>query len=277
MQDLKAAERVEMDAGFECGGNQSRLLHGLVGNARWAGVRLQTLMKDWGVQPDGAEVVFFGADHGEEEVRRAKVDMRFARSLSVQDASRADLLLAYEMNGEPLPPNHGGPLRLIVPGWYGIANVKWLQRIHFQDTRYMGRFMAKDYVTLRKKPIGDETQWTLDSVGKMLMKSVIVRVTRHGDDCAILGFALTSGASLRAVEVKIDNGPWQTAQIDPRSTDSSWKLFTYAWNRPKPGDHTLVSRAIDVNGEIQPTPDQVPEKLTYWENPGQWPRTVRIS
>lgn len=276
LDDLKSMEALEQDVGFECGGNQTALLHGLVGNARWKGVRLTDLMKDWGVQSDGTEVVFFGADSGEEEIRRAKVNMKFARSLSIEDAHRPEIMLAYEMNGEDLPHGHGGSVRLIVPGWYGIANVKWLDRIHFQDTRWMGRFMAKDYVTLRERVVGDETQWTLDSVGKMLLKSVVVRVTRSGNNCIVTGFALSNGTPLAKIEVKIDNGPWRAATIDPQSSQYSWKMFRYTWEYPEEGEHTIVSRVTDANGTVQPTLDEVPHKLTYWENPGQWPRTVDI-
>ena len=277
LADLKAMEPVERDVGFECGGNQTALLHALAGNARWKGVALSTLMKDWGVQPEGSEVVFFGADSGEEEIRRANVEMKFARSLSLEDARRPEIMLAYEMNGEPLPHAHGGPLRLIVPGWYGIANVKWLDRIHFQNTRWMGRFMAKDNVTLRRRQVGDELQWTLDSVSRTLLKSVVVRVTRAGNSCTVTGFALTNGTPLAKIEVKIDDGPWHEAGIDPQSNGYSWTLFRYTWNNPSKGDHTIVSRATDTEGNVQPTQAEVPQKITYWENPGQWPRTVRIS
>ncbi len=277
LADLQAMEPVERDVGFECGGNQTALLHALAGNARWKGVGLSTLMKDWGIQPQGTEVVFFGADSGEEEIRRAKVEMKFARSLSIEDARGSEIMLAYEMNGVPLPHAHGGPLRLIAPGSYGIANVKWLDRIHFQDTRWMGRFMAKDYVTLRRREVGDELQWTLDSVSRILLKSVVVRVTRTGDRCKVTGFALTDGTPLAKLEVKIDDGPWREAEIDPQSSAYSWKLFRYTWNNPQKGEHTIVSRATDTDGNVQPTLAEVPQKITYWENPGQWPRTVRIS
>ena len=276
LADLKAMESVERDVGFECGGNQTALLHGLVGNARWKGVPLSALMPDWGIQPAGIEVVFFGADSGEEEFRRATMEMHFARSLSIQDASRPEVMLAYEMNGEPLPASHGGPVRLIVPGWYGIANVKWLERIHFQDTRFMGKYMAHDYVTLRHRPLGDDMHWTLDSVGRILLKSVIARVTRAGDDCTVTGFALSDGTPIKTIEVKIDDGPWQAATIDSKATTHSWKLFRYTWSDPESGDHALVSRVIDANGNVQQTLEEVPQKLTYWENPGQWPRTLKI-
>ncbi len=277
MDDLRALPRIERTVGFECGGNQKALLHGLAGNAWWGGVRLASLMDNWDVRPEGTEVVFFGADKGEEEIRRAQVEMQFARSLPLEEARRYDVMVAFEMNGEPLPAVHGAPLRLIVPGAYGIANVKWLSHIHIQDRRWMGRFMGKDYVTLRHRDVGGEMMWTQDAVSGCLLKSVIARVTRRGNRCKITGFALNDGTPMESVEIKIDDGPWQTATIDPRSTDYSWKLFTYDWDSPTKGEHTLVSRATDIKGNVQPRQEDVAKKITYWENPGQWPRTVEIS
>jgi DMSO/TMAO reductase YedYZ molybdopterin-dependent catalytic subunit len=164
-----------------------------------------------------------------------------------------------------------------VPGWYGVANVKWLSQIHVQDTRYMGRFMARDYVTLQKTMIGGEERWEERSVTRIQLKSSIVRVTKAGDAHNITGFVLNDGTPLRAVEISIDGGPWQAATIDPNATKYSWKLFNYTWNNATPGDHTLVSRVIDANGKVQLTPEEMPEKPTRWENYAQFPRTLTIS
>ena len=164
LDDLKALARADRVTGFECGGNSKRILHGLVGNARWSGAKLADLLRETGVRTDGKEVVFFGRDKGIEEIRRTEVEQRFARSLSLADAMSLDAMLAFEMNGEPLPHAHGAPLRLIVPGWYGVAQVKWLDEIRLQDTRFMGRFMARDYVTLRGYENGEETLWLETSV-----------------------------------------------------------------------------------------------------------------
>ena len=180
------------------------------------------------------------------------------------------------MNGENLPQGHGRPVRLLVPGFYGVANVKWLTQIHVQDRRHMGRFMGRDYVTLKKEMIGGEERWVENSVTRIQLKSSIVRVTKKGSQHKITGFVLTDGTPLRNVEVKVDNGPWQEATIDPRSTKYSWKLFTMNWD-PTPGDHTLVSRATDVNGHVQLTAEEMPEKASRWENYAQFPRTIRTS
>lgn len=277
LADLKGREKVEIDAGFECGGNSPNLFQGLIGNARWGGVRLQDLLADAGVQDGGIEVVFYGADKGVEKVRDLDVEQHFGRSMHIDDALRPEVLVAYEMNGEPLNLYHGAPVRLIVPGWYGVANVKWLEQIHVQDRRYMGRFMARDYVTLSRRDVGGVERWEERSVTRMQLKSSIIRVTKRNDEHIVTGFVLNDGTPLRSVEVKIDDGPWQPAEIDPQSTQFSWKLFRYVWSGAAPGEHTVVSRVTDVNGQVQATADQLPEKPTRWENYAQFPRKVLIS
>jgi hypothetical protein len=114
-------------------------------------------------------------------------------------------------------------------------------------------------------------------VTKMRLKSSIIRVTRNDRGHEIMGFVLNDGTPLRSVEIKIDDGPWQAAEIDPAATRYSWKLFKYSWSNASPGEHTIVSRVTDVNGQVQATPDQVPEKPSRWENYAQFPRTVMIS
>jgi len=277
LADLKGREKVEIDAGFECGGNSPNLFQGLIGNARWGGVRLQDLLADAGVQDGGIEVVFYGADKGVEKVRDLDVEQHFGRSMHIDDALRPEVLVAYEMNGAPLNLYHGAPVRLIVPGWYGVANVKWLEQIHVQDRRYMGRFMARDYVTLSRRDVGGVERWEERSVTRMQLKSSIIRVTKRNDEHIVTGFVLNDGTPLRSVEVKIDDGPWQPAEIDPQSTQFSWKLFRYVWSGAAPGEHTVVSRVTDVNGQVQATADQLPEKPTRWENYAQFPRKVLIS
>jgi DMSO/TMAO reductase YedYZ molybdopterin-dependent catalytic subunit len=280
LADLKKYPKFEVDAGFECGGNSPRLFQGLIGNAKWGGVRLVDILEEAGLDRDGIEVVFYGADKGMEKTRidlDLQVEQSFGRSMHIDDALNPDIVLAYEMNGEPLPVFHGAPLRLVVPGWYGVANVKWLSQIHVQDRRYMGRFMGRDYVTLAKRNIGGEERWEERSVTKIRLKSSIIRVTKNGSNHTITGFVLNDGTPLRSVEVSIDGGPWQMAEMDPRNSKYSWKLFNYTWRNASRGEHTIVSRVTDVTGEVQATQDDMPEKPTRWENYAQFPRTVRIS
>ncbi len=279
LADLKSMQKFEIDAGFECGGNSPRLFQGLIGNARWGGVRLVDVLEAAGLDRDGIEVVFYGADKGMEKTRidsDLQVEQAFGRSLHIDDALNPDIILAYEMNGEALPMFHGAPLRLVVPGYYGVCNVKWLSQIHVQDRRYMGRFMARDYVTLSKRIIGGEERWEERSVTKIQLKSSIIRVTKIGNDHNILGFVLNDGTPLRSVEVSIDGGPWQQAEMDPRNSKYSWKLFNFTWRNASAGEHTIVSRVTDVTGAVQATQDEMPEKPTRWENYAQFPRKVMI-
>ena len=210
--------------------------------------------------------------------RDVKMRQNFARSMSVEDALQDTNILCYEMNGEPLPHANGAPLRLIAPGWYGIACVKWLKRIEVRDTRFMGRFMGRDYVTMReeKRPDG-ESVWMETSVGRTKLKSLAAKVTRIGDTYRIYGAAW--GAPIQRVEVSIDGGTWQKATIDPEEdAEFAWKIWHLNWDNPSKGEHTVVSRAIDTSGNVQPAADSdyITGKHTYWESHGQVVRRVHI-
>ena len=141
----------------------------------------------------------------------------------------------------------------------------------------MGRFMARDYVTLRKVNVGGVERWDEISVTWIQLKSSIVRVTERNGSHRVTGFVLNDGTPLESIEIKIDDGPWQKAEIDPDSSQYSWKLFYLDWDDATPGEHTMVSRVTDINGQVQATADEMPEKVTRWENYAQFPRTVMIS
>src|SRR5688572_14405009 len=167
LDDLKARERQEVTFTMECSGNTGLpFFNGGIGNATWAGTPLAPLLEEAGVIDDGVEVVFWGADAGEQTRGEVTITEQFARSMSLTDAMAPDNILAYEMNGAELPNPHGYPLRLIAPGWYGIANVKWLTRIEVRDARYQGHFMARDYVTIREEEVDGTTVWTFTTVGR---------------------------------------------------------------------------------------------------------------
>jgi DMSO/TMAO reductase YedYZ molybdopterin-dependent catalytic subunit len=276
LAELMSKDVIEQQVGFECGGNGKRLFQGLVGNAYWRGRTLSTILEEAGIQDGAKEIVFFGADIAKEEIRGQEVDKAFARALSIEDAMRPENILAFEMNGEPLPHYHGKPVRLVVPGWYGVANVKWITQIHVQDTRYMGRFMGRDYVTLKKTSVGGVDRWVENSVTTMNLKSSIVRVTELGGNYKVQGFVLNDGTPIKSVEVKVDDGPWLPAQMNPRNTRFSWKLFSFDWNNPSSGEHNLISRVTDINGNVQATPEEMPEQISYWEDFSQFKRTVLI-
>ena len=208
----------------------------------------------------------------------AKVARHTTDRPHTEDAMRPEVLIVWEMNGEPLPANHGAPIRLVVPGWYGVANVKWLSQIHLQEEEYLGKFQARWYRTLQGEIIDGEVEWTERAVTHMQLKSFIARVTRAGSQYKVLGVVLNDGTPLKSVEVRVDNGPWQRATMDPSTKERySWKLFTYAWNGATAGEHTLVSRVTDVNGKVQPTAEELETKKTFLEDNSQYPRKVTIS
>jgi len=275
---------LEQIVAYECSGNSPRNnAQGMVSNAQWKGVNLGVLLKQCSISPDANEVVFYGADSFMEDVQHGgrgaqHIDKSyFGRSLSVDHALKPEVMLAYELNGQPLTVNQGAPLRLIVPGWYGVAQVKFLNHLHAQENRYVGKYMSRDYVTLRAREIpGGEQEWIEYTVGPIQLKSVVTRVTKTGDAVKIMGFALTDLTAVKTIEVKIDDGPWQAATLDSRNTATSWKLFSYTWNGATPGDHTIVSRATDTKGNVQ-LEKADPTKKTIWENPEQMPRRVTIS
>ena len=172
------------------------------------------------------------------------------------------------MNGSALPARNGFPVRLIAPGWYGIGNVKWLSRIEVRDTRYMGRFMGREYVTLRQGEQGGKPFMTQTPVGRMLLKSAPAQVTFRDGKYQIAGMAW--GPNVSAVEVKIDNGPWTKAAVDDSKSPYSWR-FWHIDQTLAPGRHTVTSRAIDQAGKMQPSIDDplIATKKTYWESNGQ--------
>ena len=281
LADLRAMPSRELVFGFECSGNRGPL-NGLSSNGRWTGVPLRAVLDRAGVRADAREFVFFGADHGEEEVefrgRTYTVDQQYGRSLRRDKALSDEPLLAYGLNDEPLTAHQGRPLRLLVPGWYGAPNVKWVSEIHVQEDQYLGKYQARWYRTLKGEMVNGEMKWKETAITKMRLKSFIARVTTDGSRHKVFGVVLHDGTPLRSVEVKVDNGPWQAATLDPATTSKySWKFFAYDWDGATPGEHTLTSRATDANGNVQPTAEDLEVKQTFLEHNPQLPRTVIIA
>ncbi len=316
--DLKRRPRQTAEFTLECSGNNGLpFFIGGVGNARWTGTRLAPVLKQCGLLDEASEIIFWGADSGQVTIRDnggvleggntgmvesdgaggldLTITEAFARSMSVEDAMAQDNLLCYEMNNEPLPPEHGFPVRLIAPGWYGVANVKWLTRIQVTDHRYAGRFMARDYVSIREGEHNGQTIWTFATVGPTRLKSAPAKVTRQYNRYSILGVAW--GAPIASVEVQIDDGPWLPATLDGGGDDSgwldnvpndnrggrrqsghSWRFWKLDWLNVVSGEHTIRSRATDTDGNVQPAQDDafLASKVTYWESNGQIARRVLI-
>jgi DMSO/TMAO reductase YedYZ molybdopterin-dependent catalytic subunit len=168
-------------------------------------------------------------------------------------------------------------LRLIAPGWFGIANVKWLNRIDVRDTRFLGRFMGRDYVTVREEQRDGEMVVIETSVGRVLLKSAPARVTLSNGHYRVAGMA-SGPTPIAGVEVRIDDGPWRRATlVGPGNSPFAWRFWQLDWSAT-PGEHSVTSRAIDSAGNVQPAMNDlsIANKKTYWESNGQITRHIRI-
>jgi DMSO/TMAO reductase YedYZ molybdopterin-dependent catalytic subunit len=280
LAELKKLSKGEVMYGFECSGNRAPV-QGLCSNGKWTGVPLAALLKAAGLKAEGREVVFLGADHGTEDVewrtQKYSLDQQFGRSLPRDKALSAEPLVAYAYNDEPLTRHQGFPLRLIVPGYYGVANVKWLSEIQVQSDPYVGKYQARWYRTVRGEMINGQMKWMESAVTVMRLKSFVARVTKEADGHKMVGVILNDGTPIKSVDVQIDGGAWQPATMDKRNTKYSWKLFHYDWKGATPGEHTIVSRAIDMNGVVQPTEQELANKKSFLEHNAQHPRRVMIA
>jgi DMSO/TMAO reductase YedYZ molybdopterin-dependent catalytic subunit len=281
LAELREMPSRELIFGFECSGNGGPL-NGLSSNGRWTGVPLRDVLERAGVQASAREFVFLGADHGEEEVEfrgsTYKVDQQYGRSLRRDKALSDEPLLAYALNGEPLTAHQGFPLRLLVPGWYGAPNVKFLAEIHVQEDQYLGKYQARWYRTLKGEMVNGEMKWKETAISKMRLKSFIARVSTDGSRYDVFGVVLNDGTPIRSVEVKVDDGDWEPATLDPATNSKySWKFFNYEWRGATPGEHTITSRVTDVNGQVQPTAEDLETKHTFLERNAQMARTVMVA
>jgi DMSO/TMAO reductase YedYZ molybdopterin-dependent catalytic subunit len=248
---------VTLPVTLECAGNGRALLEGdraasqpwlveAVGTAEWTGTPLAPLLHETGLVDRAAEIVFTGADRGVQ----GGVEHVYQRALSLEDALRGEVLLAYEMNGEPLPPQHGFPLRLVVPGWYGMTHVKWLQRIEGVPEPFTGWQQAEAYLI-------DDVP-----VQRMLPRSLLVppgipdfltreRFADSGRQ-AIVGRAWSGQGEVTRVEVSDDGGAtWADAELDAPLGEFAWRGWRFGWDAT-PGEHELCCRATDSAGDVQP-------------------------
>jgi DMSO/TMAO reductase YedYZ molybdopterin-dependent catalytic subunit len=261
---LRALPAHEVVATMECAGNgRARLeprpvsqpwLLEAVGTGRWRGARLRDVLAQADVDRGAVEVLFTGLDRGIENGE----EQLFQRSLALADAGDADVLLAYELNGVPLPPQHGFPLRLLVPGWYGMTNVKWLTRITLLDEAFAGYQQARGY-RLRQSD-DDEGQPLSRIFPRALMAPPGIpdfmsrERTVPAGAVVIEGRAWSGHAPVAAVEVSTDDGAtWHDARLDPPALGRwAWSRWSYEWNA-EPGRHVVACRARDDAGNAQPS------------------------
>ena len=261
LDELRTGPVAELAVTMECAGNgRARLsprpvsqpwLLEAVGTARWGGTPLRPLLEEAGLG-GAVEVLFTGLDRGFD----GGEEQQFQRALTVEEALRDEVLLAYEMNGAPLPPQHGFPLRLVVPGWYGMTNVKWLASIELLDRPFEGYQQASAY---RVRQAEDEVGTPLT---RMAPRSLLVPpgipdyFTRERSlapgECVLEGRAWSGVAPIEYVDVSIDGGStWAEAELEAAESRWAWRGWTYRWDA-QPGDYVLCSRARDEAGNEQP-------------------------
>jgi sulfane dehydrogenase subunit SoxC len=261
LDDVRARPAVELTATMECAGNgRARLdprpasqpwLNEAVGTARWRGVALAALLAEASPLDDAVEIVFTGLDRGVEK----ELEQQFQRSLALVDA--ADAVLAYEMNGVPLPPQHGYPLRLLVPGWYGMTNVKWLQSIELVDRPFEGFQQASAY-RMRFDENDEGTPLARMAPRALMLPPGIpefftrARTMQRGV-VELTGRAWSGHAPIARVEVSDDGGlTWADADLARQEGRWAWASWTYSWRPQAAGEYVLCSRARDEAGNVQP-------------------------
>lgn len=260
LDDVRDLPRQTLRVTLECAGNGRARLHPrpisqpwlleAIGTAEWTGTPLVGLLEMAGLEHDSVEVVFTGLDHG----LQGDVEQDYQRSLSIVDASRPEVLLAYEMNGRPLEPQHGFPLRLLVPGWYGMTSVKWLSSIEVVDRPFEGYQQTPAYQFQQHADDPGEP------VTRIHVRALMVppgfpdffsrrRIADSGS-VAVRGRAWSGQGSVERVEVGID-GRWADARLDPPAGPFAWRSWSFDWHA-EPGEHELACRATDAAGNTQP-------------------------
>jgi DMSO/TMAO reductase YedYZ molybdopterin-dependent catalytic subunit len=260
LDDLRSRPAMTIPVTMECAGNgRARLfprpisnpwLYEAVGTAEWTGTPLRDVLTEAEVRPDTREIVFTGADHGVQ----GEVEQDYQRSLTVEDATRPEVLLAYEMNGRPLEPQHGAPLRLLVPGWYGMTSVKWLTRIEAVTEPFEGYQQAESYRYQRDENDPGER------VTRIRVRALMIppgypdfhsrsRFVEPGT-VVIRGRAWSGDGAVSRVEVGIDE-EWADAEVEPPVGEFAWSAWSFRWDA-EPGERVLSCRATDAAGNIQP-------------------------
>lgn len=265
LEELRAFPATSITAVVECAGNGRVFLspkvdgaqweRGAVGNAVWTGVLLKDVLERAAVKSNAAEVILTGADEGQiERAPRPGAKIHYARSLPLAKAAD-DVLLAWHMNGEDLTASHGYPLRAIVPGWYGMASVKWLTELVVTNHRFQGYYQSIEYAywdRTRGEP-------SLVPITELQVKAQIARpgpaeAVPAGQNYLVRGAAWCSDSEIVRVELSTDGGvTWHQAKLGENNVRHAWRLWEYDWAAPvTTGPATLMVRATDAKGRTQP-------------------------
>jgi DMSO/TMAO reductase YedYZ molybdopterin-dependent catalytic subunit len=277
-EELLKLKSLTVPVTLECAGNNRDFLEpkvkgvqwglGAVGTAEWTGVPLAILLDRAEVKSEAREVIFEGADGGIlEEPKRPPGKVEFARSIPLAKA-REDVLLAYKMNGNELPPQHGFPLRAIVPGWYAMASIKWLQRIIVTDRPFSGYYQTLDYAFWKRRgDIAELAPLTEMQIKAEIAKPVEGEIVSANSNVRVHGAAWTSDSEIAKVELSTDGGTsWNETTLIDDAIPNAWRRWEHQWRTPsKQGKQTLIARATDSRGRIQPV-KRDPDRGTYMIN-----------
>jgi sulfane dehydrogenase subunit SoxC len=263
LDDLRARPSVELAVTMECAGNGRALVEPhvvsqpwlleAVGTASWRGVSVASVLEEAGVGDGAVEALFTGLDRGVE----GGEEQSYERSLPVAELLGGEALLAYEVNGVPLPPQHGYPLRLVVPGWYGMTSVKWLARITLLDEPFAGYQMSHSYRLRQEEDEPGEPVTRIAPRSLMVPPGIPDFLTRdrvvEAGPCEILGRAWSGEAELAGVDVSTDGGAtWAPAELGNAGLGRwAWRSWRFSWDA-EPGEHELCCRARDAAGNEQP-------------------------
>ncbi|MEE9163748.1 MAG: sulfite oxidase [Thermoplasmata archaeon] len=254
---------------LECAGNGRKNMepipagtpwgHGAVSIVRFTGTPVSNVLNKAGILKEAAEVVFYGADSGEVEPGRTEP---YVRSLPLEVALSPDTILAWEMNGEPLTANHGFPLRLVVPGWYGMASVKWLRRITVSPEKFSGFFQDEQYVYSEENGTPEGAP-----VRRIRVRSLILdSAEKAGGQLEIVGVAWSGEGTISQVEISWDGGrKWREAELVGSSSPFDLQRWRFLWRPSGRGQFKFVSRATDTSGNVQPISDRW-NRLGYGNN-----------
>ncbi|MBE7170089.1 MAG: sulfite oxidase [Williamsia sp.] len=277
--ELRKLPAKKVMATIECAGNGRAFLvpkakgllweQGGVGTAEWTGVPLSVLLDRAGIKEGTVEVILEGADQGEiSEEPKTPGAIHFARSLPLQKARQPEVILAYQMNGKDLTPEHGFPVRAVIPGWYGMASVKWLSRIIATNRPFDGYFQSLEYAYWKRNSgLPTLTPVTTVQVKAEIARPMLHEVVASGKPYRIYGAAWSGESEVTKVEVSTDEGvSWQPAALLDKPVPFAWRLWEFTWQvSGAPGKRKLMARATDNQGNVQ-APQHDPDRRSYMIN-----------